>query len=348
MFADQPLVSVIVPVYNVEKYLVDCVESIIHQSYKNIEVVLVDDGSKDNSGKICDELEGRYLVRVFHKANGGVSSARNYGIGKAQGKYVTFVDSDDTITEDCIYKLVQALHDNSFDFAGMRERSFLNEKNDIGIKIPEMHDKMLKYLSCDAYSVHACMYRMDILKSKDIHFREDMTCSEDALFNREYFCYCNSLYLIADKIYEYNSDNTGSLSHKGHDRYALYFIEKLRALSVLCDQMGLQQEEKKTFLTSRALHGLRMSIKHYVTHWKDEEICLKLVGECIAKFEPWLFCFSWKYSKQRLWWLLHKRWVTNKTVEKLIREQSFMNGVMKFRVMLIKCVKRGMSIVRIK
>ena len=62
--------SIIIPVYNVEKYLVDCVESIIHQSYKNIEVVLVDDGSKDNSGKICDELEEKYRIRVFHKANG--------------------------------------------------------------------------------------------------------------------------------------------------------------------------------------------------------------------------------------------------------------------------------------
>lgn len=95
------LISIIVPVYNVEKYLKKCVESIINQTYKNIEIILVDDGSSDKSGDICDEykkLDNR--IRVYHKENGGLSDARNYGIDKANGKYICFVDSDDCVTED--------------------------------------------------------------------------------------------------------------------------------------------------------------------------------------------------------------------------------------------------------
>lgn len=95
------LISIIVPVYNVEQYLEKCVESIIKQTYKNIEIILVDDGSKDSSGKLCDELQKKDTrIKVVHKANGGLSDARNAGMKIAQGQYIGFVDSDDYIAED--------------------------------------------------------------------------------------------------------------------------------------------------------------------------------------------------------------------------------------------------------
>ena len=90
------MLSVIIPVYNVEKYLRKCVDSILLQDFANMEVILVDDGSPDNSGAICDEYaEKDARVKVIHKENGGVSSARNTGLDVAQGKYIAFVDSDD-------------------------------------------------------------------------------------------------------------------------------------------------------------------------------------------------------------------------------------------------------------
>ena len=96
-----PLISVIVPVYNVEKYIRRCVDSIIGQTYKNLEILLIDDGSDDLSGEICDEYaEIDMRVRVFHKKNGGQSSARNFGLENAMGEYVGFVDSDDWIEKD--------------------------------------------------------------------------------------------------------------------------------------------------------------------------------------------------------------------------------------------------------
>ena len=98
---EENLITVIVPVYNVEKYLEKCVNSILHQTYKNLEIILVDDGSTDNSGKICDEFKEKdKRIKVIHKLNEGQSVARNIGIDLAKGKYIGFVDSDDFIQED--------------------------------------------------------------------------------------------------------------------------------------------------------------------------------------------------------------------------------------------------------
>lgn len=105
-----PLLSVIVPVYNVEDYVGRCVESILNQTYKNLEVILVDDGAKDSSGAICDSFAAKDpRVRVIHKKNGGLSSARNAGIDMATGEYITFVDSDDWIESDGYEHLMELM-----------------------------------------------------------------------------------------------------------------------------------------------------------------------------------------------------------------------------------------------
>ena len=112
------LISVIIPIYNVEKYICKCVDSILRQSYANIEIILVDDGSPDNCGVICDEYEKKdRRVQVIHKENGGLSSARNIGLEKATGEYVVFVDSDDWIEGTYIEKLYYRLKENKADIA---------------------------------------------------------------------------------------------------------------------------------------------------------------------------------------------------------------------------------------
>jgi glycosyltransferase involved in cell wall biosynthesis len=106
---NKPLISMIIPVYNTADCLEKCVNSCLNQSYENLEILLVDDGSTDGAGKLCDRLERRdERIRVFHKANGGSSSARNLGILKAQGEYLSFVDSDDFISPGMIEHLVEA------------------------------------------------------------------------------------------------------------------------------------------------------------------------------------------------------------------------------------------------
>ena len=125
------LVSIVVPVYNVEKYLKRCVDSIINQSYNNIEILLVDDGSTDSSGKICDDyLKKDSRIKVIHKQNGGLSDARNFGIDKSTGDYLSFIDSDDWIEKDMIMNLFN---------------SIINEKSDISIEFMIIKKKMLNH-----------------------------------------------------------------------------------------------------------------------------------------------------------------------------------------------------------
>ncbi len=105
-FDKMPLISIIVPVFNVEAYIERCIKSLISQSYENIEIIIVDDGSTDQSGKICDKFQNKdSRVRVIHKSNGGPSDARNVGIAKTNGKYISFVDADDWVAKDYIMEM---------------------------------------------------------------------------------------------------------------------------------------------------------------------------------------------------------------------------------------------------
>ena len=113
--ASTPLITVIVPIYNVENYLKKCLNSIINQQYKKLEILLIDDGSTDLSGKIADEYAAKdNRIKVVHKENGGLSDARNYGLKIMTGEYVTFIDSDDYVTEDYVSFMFNLLKQTNF------------------------------------------------------------------------------------------------------------------------------------------------------------------------------------------------------------------------------------------
>ena len=107
---EQPLISIIIPVYNGEKYLRPCIDSILHQTYQHWELLLIDDGSKDTSGAICDEYASDPRISVVHKENGGQASARNQGVAMAKGEYISFVDCDDWLETDMYERMVQTMH----------------------------------------------------------------------------------------------------------------------------------------------------------------------------------------------------------------------------------------------
>ena len=126
----QPLISVIVPIYNVEKYLDNCVKSIVNQTYKNLEIILVDDGSPDSCPAICDnwaKIDSR--INVIHQKNSGVSAARNIGIKSSLGDFITFVDGDDFIDSDMYETLVSAYLKNGADIVGCSFKT-IDENND--------------------------------------------------------------------------------------------------------------------------------------------------------------------------------------------------------------------------
>ena len=138
------LVSVVIPIYNVEKYLEKCVNSLVNQTYRNLEIILVDDGSTDNSGNIADELSKiDSRINVYHKKNGGLSDARNFGIEHANGKYICFVDSDDYVSLNYIFDLYNGIKEYNYDIAIV---DFL--KFDEKIKIyDDIRNTNIKYFS---------------------------------------------------------------------------------------------------------------------------------------------------------------------------------------------------------
>ncbi len=126
---DQNLISVIVPVYNVEDYLEECINSILSQTYTNLEILIVDDGSMDNSLAIIQEFSQRdSRITIFTKENGGLSSARNRAIDEAKGEYLTFIDSDDYIEENYIEYLMKSLIDNEADISIVNSYHMMNGK----------------------------------------------------------------------------------------------------------------------------------------------------------------------------------------------------------------------------
>lgn len=123
-------ISVIIPVYNVEKYLCACVNSVINQTYKNLEIILVDDGSTDSSGAICDEYALKdERIKVYHKSNGGLSSARNYGLDRMSGDYVFFLDSDDFISLQCLEKMLEVSIEQNADIVSSLNKRFATESD---------------------------------------------------------------------------------------------------------------------------------------------------------------------------------------------------------------------------
>ena len=127
---EYPIVSVIIPIYKVEPYLCQCVDSVINQTYQNLEIILVDDGSPDNCPQICDEYAQKdRRIKVIHKVNGGLSDARNVGMEVAKGAYLSFVDSDDVIQYQMIEELMRPLiKDNTLGMSGCKSFDFSNDK----------------------------------------------------------------------------------------------------------------------------------------------------------------------------------------------------------------------------
>ena len=166
------LISIIVPVYNVEKYLKKCVDSIVNQTYKNLEIILVDDGATDNSGKICDELvELDNRIKVYHKKNGGLSDARNYGVERATGDYIGFVDSDDYINAEMYEKLYEAIKKENVDVAECNLKIVYPEKKELFTdekyyQICNKQEYLEEYLKIEKIFGSACvrLTRADIAK----------------------------------------------------------------------------------------------------------------------------------------------------------------------------------------
>jgi len=207
---DNSKVSIIVPVYNVEQYLDDCIKSILNQSYQNIEIILVDDGSQDNSGAICDKyasLDTR--INVIHKENSGVSDARNCGIHAATGKYIVFVDSDDTVDTDYVKILSDEILNSEFDciICGYRT-CYPKQKIDVCVesnisiyKIDE-NEKLITQIFNQRLLHSPCnkIYKKEYITE---YFDPSIAMGEDLMFNLKYLRKIVNVKVISDVLYNY-------------------------------------------------------------------------------------------------------------------------------------------------
>lgn len=242
------LISVIVPVYNVEKYLRICLDSILSQTYKELEVILVDDGSKDSSGEICDEYAERHgNFRVIHKNNAGLGMARNSGLEVASGSYVYFLDSDDFIDKYEIERLVQAISSNGVDvcLAGCYlvndDGKILNKRKhkDQIFYNNEAKDVLLPLMmgsapgENDSVGMDAAgqLYSMRPIRENGLRFcSERIMVSEDLVFNTDYMQYAHGAVTISSIGYYYRM-NPDSLSHQMvEDKFekAQYFYVEMK------------------------------------------------------------------------------------------------------------------------
>ena len=206
--------SIIVPVYNVEQYLPLCIDSILAQTFTDFEVLLIDDGSTDRSGKICDEyVKQDKRIRVFHKKNGGVSSARNIGIKEARGKWICFVDSDDTITFDylsvfeknCKKTIESSLQVTGFNFITPVERKQIIfqeqvfNKNDLYKAVMILQDK-----GSLGYPWNK-IYAASVIKNNHLFFDETLNSYEDELFVLQYIQKVEKIIFCLDATYNYKA-----------------------------------------------------------------------------------------------------------------------------------------------
>lgn len=203
-----PKISIIVPVYNVELYLNDCINSILKQTYKNFEVLLINDGSTDSSSKICNELASiDNRIRVFHKENQGVSSARNLGLKEAKGEWICFVDSDDWIDHNTLENILPK-ENNDIDFVQFGFKQ-VNEQKKIIMqsKLPNVDLKIDKhtYLSTNLYHSAICGYliKLNLIRKYNIIFPDKIKYGEDQAFILKAMTCCHNVYILNKCLYNY-------------------------------------------------------------------------------------------------------------------------------------------------
>lgn len=263
-------ISIIVPVYNVEKYLNNCIDSILSQTYTDFELILVNDGSNDSSGQICDMYKKRdSRIKVFHMENRGVSAARNVGINHAKGNYICFIDSDDTVNELYLHNLFDK--DTDLVINGVITNGFNNKNN--GKRLCSEQNGKYSVHTVDfeellnsrmLFYCYAKLFKTSIIKEHNILFNERISICEDTIFVMEYIQYCDSIRVNASCNYNY-------LQYKNRETLSRLFnferveIEEYSLLNII-------EKIEKITNQKRDLQTIRRCMSIYT---KNINLCLK-------------------------------------------------------------------------
>lgn len=237
---DKGKISIIVPIYNKSETLKHCIDSILNQEYQNLELVLVDDGSSDNSFDICSNYaEKDTRVKVFKKKNGGVSSARNFGLKVASGKFIQFVDADDFLEKNMCSKMVDAMALGDFDVVVCSYKKHtegkIKEKTSLDFECENVSQFKDKFSFLFENALFNPPWNKLYKREKiNFLFDENFSLGEDLLFNLEYFKTCKKVKIIKTCLYNYVDKCIDSLSKAYSDALLenqLYLYKKVKAFS---------------------------------------------------------------------------------------------------------------------
>ena len=304
---NKPLVSVIVPVYNTEKYLPRCVKSILGQTYYNLELLLVDDGSTDRSGQVCEDyaaMDSR--VKVICKNNGGVSSARNAGIDNAKGEFIVFVDSDDWIDKNALEYLMNAVQKEKTEIVMM---SFDNRNNKVikagfnikckrfDINTTEAERWKELFAHGILHVVWGKIYFAEIIKKHNIRFNPQITYGEDTMFLFEYLTHCEKIFVSNEIIYHYNKLNDNAATRKYHVNLIDGIIAYHTEMESFVERLNLTRSEKSGIMGWCAVRCILNLIYPYVYYLPEEQALIN-IEMCLARFEKWIATDDvWKYNE---------------------------------------------------
>lgn len=216
-------VSIIVPVYNKEKYLRDCVDSILQQTYKDFELILVDDGSKDSSWNIIKEYADKEeRVVPVHQENAGVSAARNAGLDRAQGKWICFVDADDYLPKDGIQILVEHGEKSNADIVNANATRVEDDKQ---FKIFNFNNEIVKgniYPRLVHFAPWAQLFKRNIIEAHHLRYVRGLAYSEDNVFILHYSLYASSIEFVNQSVYNYRINPDSAIQNTDHEKVAYH------------------------------------------------------------------------------------------------------------------------------
>ncbi len=276
---DNALISIIVPVYNVEKYLEYCINSIISQTYNNLEILLIDDGSTDQSSAMCDKWMGTdKRIKVIHKENGGLSDARNTGLKMAKGDYIAFIDSDDWIEKYYIEYLYRAVNETGAEISACEIRTVID-----GQKTEKLNNEVMSQVKCtteealttvlkgNGFRAIACnkLYKADLLREEK--FKVGIL-HEDEFFTYRIIGKAKTLSYVKNPLYNYRQRegsimNTLSMRHL--DVLDAY-LDRLNYLSLMFPQ--LYKQDKVTFCVTCVNYYCEAVLKKFEDNYKSKLI----------------------------------------------------------------------------
>lgn len=331
------LISIIVPIYNVERYLNKCIDSIISQTYKNIEIILVDDGSPDNCGKICDEYAKKdNRIKVIHKENGGVSSARNVGIEISNGEWIVFVDADDWIEIEYCKRMLDIAIQRKADVVLCGYNRVVGSKKE---KINSSGDNeefdSIQYLNKILNPQTAFGFcHMKIIKKivmNNIQFNEDLNVGEDALFNIMTSKNITKVIINKEALYNYRI-NMNSVVKKFDVKYPDKYEKSMKInRDYIWNNYYNHKDVLQNYYNFVAFHVLLIAVNYcyspYNTNKKNElkEICdREIFKEAIKKCNYNELSFTRKVT---LFSIKHHLYIITKIICIIRQKQNRKQGV---------------------